>query len=126
MQLLGAFALLALVLAAVGIYGVMAYLVNQRTREIGIRMALGARPSAVLRMVVSHALALAVGGVGLGALAALLTTRALAGILFRVSATDPGTFVTISALLLVTAVLAACTPARRAAHVDPMLALRGD
>ena len=126
MQLLGGFALLALVLAAVGIYGMMAYLVSQRTRELGIRIALGARQSAVLRMIVSHALALAAGGVLVGVLAALMMSRLFGGLLFRVSPTDPVTFVAIASALIGTAVLAAAMPARRAAKVDPMVALRGD
>ena len=126
MQLLGAFAVLALGLAAIGIYGVMAYLVSHRTREIGIRMALGARPSAVLRMVVSHALGLAAGGVAIGLLAALMLSRLVGGLLFRVSPTDPATFVAIASTLIGTAVAAAGMPARRAAKVDPMVALRGD
>jgi putative ABC transport system permease protein len=126
MQLLGAFAVLALGLAAIGIYGVMAYLVSHRTREIGIRMALGARPSAVLRMVVSHALGLAAGGVAVGLLAALMLARLLGGLLFRVSPTDPPTFAAIASMLVATAVVAAATPARRAAKVDPMVALRGE
>ena len=126
MQLLGGFALLALVLAAVGIYGMMAYLVSQRTRELGIRIALGARPSAVLRMIVSHALALAAGGVLVGVLAALMMSRLFGGLLFRVSPTDPVTFVAIASTLVGTAALAAAMPARRAAKVDPMVALRGD
>jgi putative ABC transport system permease protein len=126
MQVIAAFAMLALLLAAIGIYGVMAYLVSQRTHEIGIRMALGARPFSVLRMVVSYALALAAGGVAIGVVGALLMSRLLAGVLFRVSATDPATFIIIGTTLIATAALAASTPARRAARVDPMIALRGE
>jgi putative ABC transport system permease protein len=124
MQLLGGFALLALVLSAVGIYGVTAYLVNQRTREIGIRMALGAHPAEVVRFVVWYALRLAGAGVALGVCAALLLTRLIAGLLFRVSPTDPSVFAGIAGLLALTALAAATTPARRAARVDPMIALR--
>jgi putative ABC transport system permease protein len=126
MQLLGGFASIALLLAAIGIYGVMAYLVSQRTREIGIRVALGARPSSVVRLVVSYALALAAIGVALGVGAAVLLTRLITGMLFQVSPTDPWTFAAITIILIATAMLAAATPARRAARVDPMVALRAD
>jgi putative ABC transport system permease protein len=125
-QLLGGFACLALLLAAIGIYGVMAYLVSQRTREIGIRMALGARPGSVVRLVVSYALRLAVAGVVLGIVAAGLLTRLISGMLFDVSPTDPWTFAMITLMLLATALVATLTPARRAARVDPMVALRAD
>jgi predicted permease len=125
-QLLTAFAALALALAAVGIYGVMAFVVGQRTREIGIRIALGARPGAVLRLVMRQALALATAGVMAGAAAALLLTRLLAGLLFEVRATDPLTYAAIACVLAATAALAAWRPARRAATVDPIAALRGD
>ena len=128
MQLLGAFAMLALLLAAIGIYGVMSYLVSQRTREIGIRMALGARPLAVVRMVTSGALALAAAGVLVGAVAALIAARLLSAIasdlLFNVRPGDPVTFLVVATTLTVTAVVAAAVPARRAARVDPMVALR--
>jgi ABC-type antimicrobial peptide transport system permease subunit len=125
-QLLGAFAILALVLAAVGIYGVMAFMVGQRTREIGIRIALGANPRAVVRLVLGQALALAGGGVIAGVLAAALVTRLLAGLLFEVRSTDPATYTTIALLLAATAAIAAWRPARRAASVDPISALRAD
>jgi putative ABC transport system permease protein len=125
-QLLGGFACLALLLAAIGIYGVMAYLVNQRTREIGIRMALGARPGSVVRLVVSYAVRLAAGGVVLGILGAGLLTRLISGMLFDVSPTDPWTFAIMTLMLLATALVATFTPARRAARVDPMVALRAD
>ena len=125
-QLLGGFACLALLLAAIGIYGVMAYLVNQRTREIGIRMALGARPGSVVRLVVSYALRLAAGGVVLGIVGAGLLTRLISGMLFDVSPTDPWAFGLITVMLLTTALVATLTPARRAARVDPMVALRAD
>ena len=120
MQMLGGFAFLALLLAAIGIYGVMAYLVAQRTREIGIRVALGARPASVVRLIVSYALAVAGAGVALGFVAAVALTRVIAGMLFQVSPTDPWTFGAIAVTLMRTAILAAATPARRAARVDPM------
>jgi putative ABC transport system permease protein len=125
-QLLGAFAILALVLAAVGIYGVMAFMVGQRTREIGIRIALGANPRAVVRLVLGQALALAGGGVIAGVLAAFLVTRLMAGLLFEVRSTDPVTYTTIALLLATTAAIAAWRPARKAASVDPISALRAD
>jgi putative ABC transport system permease protein len=125
-QLVGGFAFLALLLAAIGIYGVMAYLVNQRTREIGIRMALGARPGSVVRLVVSYALGLAAGGVLLGIVGAAFLTRLISGMLFGVSPSDPVTFTVIALTLLATALVATVTPARRAARVDPMIALRAE
>jgi predicted permease len=129
-QLLGGFALLALFLAAIGIYGVMSYLVHQRTREIGIRMALGARPRLVVRMVAMHALRLAVAGTIAGAAAALLLLPLLAvpsaGFLFNVRVTDPLTLGIVAGLLVTTAVVATAIPARRASRVDPVIALRAD
>ena len=125
-RLVGGFAALALLLAAIGIYGVLAYLVGQRTREIGIRMALGARRSEVVGMVIRRAIALAARGVAVGALAALVVGQIVAGMLFRVRPYDPVTFVVVATLLTVTAVLAAATPALRAAQVDPIAALRTD
>jgi putative ABC transport system permease protein len=126
MRVLGGFASLALVLAAIGIYGVMSYLVGQRTREIGIRMALGARPIAVTGLVVSHALKLAAIGVGVGVGAALFLTHLMGTMLFQVSPTDPSTFVVIASMLAATALAAAAIPARRAASVDPTVALRAE
>jgi len=123
-RLLGAFSLLALLLAAVGIYGVLAYSVAQRTHEIGIRMALGAEAGDVLRMVLHRTLALAATGIAIGAAAALATTRVLANFLFEVKPSDPATFVTVAALLAGVAVLASWIPAHRAAGVDPVEALR--
>ncbi len=122
--LLGVFAGVALLLAAVGIYGVMSYSVAQRTREIGIRMALGAQRSEVLRMTVMQGLKLVGLGLAVGLGAALLLTRVMANLLFGISATDPFTFLGISILLLVVAFLANLLPALRATRVDPMIALR--
>ena len=124
MLLLGVFAGLALVLAAVGIYGVMSYSVAQQTREIGIRMALGAQRSDVLKMTVGQGLRLVLTGVAIGLAAAFVLTRVMATLLFGVSPTDPLTFVSISIVLIGVAVLASYIPALRATRVDPMFALR--
>jgi len=122
--LVGVFALAALALAAVGIYGVLAFSVARRTPEIGVRMALGARRAAVLRMVVGEGLRLCALGVGLGLAASAPLTRLLRSLLFGVSPSDPLTLVAASAALLLVAVMACYVPARRATEVDPMVALR--
>ena len=126
LQLMGIFASAALLLAAIGIYGVMAYFVSQRVREIGIRMALGAKRGDVLRMVASRGMVLAGIGAAIGVAASLLATRLISGMLFGVSAYDPLTIVVFAAILTGAALAANYFPARRAAKVDPMVALRYD
>jgi putative ABC transport system permease protein len=122
--LFGSFAALALLLAAIGIYGVMAYSVAQRTREIGIRMAMGARRSDVLRLVLTQSILPAATGVFLGLSVALALTRLMASLLFGLTATDPATFAVVALLLILVALAATYLPARRATQVDPLVALR--
>jgi ABC-type antimicrobial peptide transport system permease subunit len=124
--LLSIFASLAVVLAVVGIYGVIAYTVQQRTREIGIRIALGASHGRVVGMVVRRGLVLALAGITLGSAGAYAMTRVLQSLLYGVGARDPMTFVAVPALLGVVAVLASWLPARRAARVDPLAAMRAE
>ena len=124
MLLLTIFAAVAMLLAAIGLYGVMSYSVAQRTKEIGIRMTLGARRPDVLVLVVRQGMALVLMGVALGTLLSLAMTRLISGMLFGITATDPWTFVGVSALLGTVAFLANYLPARRAMKVDPVVALR--
>jgi len=122
--LLALFAGLALALAVVGIYGVISYWVTQRTQEMGIRMTLGARSEDILRLVIWEGISLMLVGVAAGALCALVVTRAMRSMLFEVSAADPWTYITLTAVLLLVGAFAAYVPARRAMRVDPMVALR--
>jgi putative ABC transport system permease protein len=124
MLLLGIFAAVALVLAAVGIYGVMSYSVARRTHEIGIRISLGARPGDVLRLVVRQGLVLALIGSLAGVFCSLLLARLMTKLLYGVAPYDPVTFAAVTLLLLLVAVVACCVPARRATRVDPVIALR--
>jgi putative ABC transport system permease protein len=124
MLLLTAFAGIALVLTAVGVYGILSYTVNQRRHEIGLRMALGAQPRQILRMIVGQGITLSLIGLLIGLGGALILTRVLASLLFAVSATDLATFIGIALLLLIVALLAAFIPARRAMRLEPLTALR--
>jgi putative ABC transport system permease protein len=124
LQLLSAFAALALLLAALGIYGVLSYVVSQRTREIGLRMAIGASQQDIVRAILGYSVRLTAVGLAIGIVAAIAATRLLSTLLFGVSPLDPTTFIAVSALLATVALLASYVPTRRAAAVDPMVALR--
>jgi ABC-type antimicrobial peptide transport system permease subunit len=122
--LVALFGLLALVLASIGLYGVMAWMVSRRTREVGIRMALGAQAGDVLMLVIKHGMFLTISGIALGIAAAFVSTRLIKSQLYQVSTTDPLTFVVISTVLALVSLLACYIPARRATKVDPLVALR--
>jgi len=126
MLLLGVFALFALGLAALGIYGVLSYAVAQRSQEIGIRVALGSTQGRVLKLVLSEAALLTTAGMVLGVGGALSLTRFMAGLLYKVKPTDPLTLIAVSALLMITGLLAGFLPAHRASRVDPMIVLRAE
>jgi ABC-type antimicrobial peptide transport system permease subunit len=123
-QTASAFSLFALLLACVGLYGVMSYAVARRTNEIGIRMALGALPANVVRMVMREVLLLVALGVGIGLAAAMATTRLVSGLLFGLTPTDPLTIALATIMMIGVAALAGYLPARRASRIDPMIALR--
>jgi ABC-type antimicrobial peptide transport system permease subunit len=124
MFLIGGFAFVALLLAIIGLYGLMAYSVAQRTIEIGIRQAIGARRADVLRMVFGHAIRLTLAGIGAGIVAAVALTRLISGLLFHVSTADPPTFAGIALLFLAVSMLATYVPARRATRINPLEAMR--
>jgi ABC-type antimicrobial peptide transport system permease subunit len=126
MILLGLFAALALMLAVIGIYGVLSYTVSQRTQEIGIRMALGAQRQDIFKMIASQSLRLIITGIVIGLAIAAGATRLMTNLLFNVSAIDPMVFISLSLLLIVVALLAGLIPARRATAIDPMVALRNE
>ena len=126
MTLLAIFASVALLLAAIGIFGVLSYAVSQRTREIGIRMALGARERTVVGLVVRHAMILACAGVVLGVFAAYFLSSTLSTLLYSTTPRDPLTFASVAGLLLLVALFASYIPARRATRVDPIVALRAE
>ena len=123
-MLTGLFALIALLLATIGIYGVISWSVTERTHELGIRLALGAKAGDVFKLVIGYGMRLVLIGVAIGLMASLVVTRLMKSLLFGVSASDPTTFAFIALLLVVTALLACWIPARRATKVDPMIALR--
>jgi ABC-type antimicrobial peptide transport system permease subunit len=124
MEMIALFALTALLLAGLGIYGVISYVVSERTHEIGIRLALGAQRADILKMVLRQGLSLAIAGAAAGLLGALIVARLMAGLLYGVAPTDPPTFLGVALLLALVALAACYIPARRAMKVDPMVALR--
>jgi putative ABC transport system permease protein len=124
MDIVAAFAVTALLLAALGIYGVISYIVSERTHEIGIRLALGAQRHRILQMILSEGLGLAIAGAAIGLVGAVIVAHLMAGVLYGVRPTDPATFVSVALLLIAVALLACYIPARRAIRVDPLVALR--
>jgi putative ABC transport system permease protein len=124
--LLAVFAVVALLIAAIGVYGVLAYSVNQRTREIGLRMALGAQQTGVLRWIVGQGMLVALAGIAIGLAGAYALSRLLAALLFGIQPRDPATFAAVAALLATVALAACLVPARRASRVDPIVALRDE
>jgi putative ABC transport system permease protein len=126
MRLLGGFACIAVLLAGIGLYGVVAHGVAQRTREVGVRVALGARRGDIVRLVLGHALALVAGGVAAGLGAAIISTRYLGSLVYGVSPYDPATLAAAAALLVIVAIVAHAMPLRRALRIDPASALRHD
>ncbi len=124
--LLGLFGIVGLTLGALGIFGVLAYAVNQRRQEIGVRVALGAQPRTVLGMIVGRGMTLAIAGVAIGVAGALLLTRSMQSVLYGIEPSDPWTFAQVIAVLLGAALLASWLPARRALRIDPVTALRYD
>jgi ABC-type antimicrobial peptide transport system permease subunit len=120
------FAMLATALACIGLYGLLSYEVAMRTRELGIRMALGAQRRHLMKLVVRHGILLSLGGLGLGMGGAFAVTRLMAKMLYNVRPNDPGTFMAVAGLLLVVALSACCVPALRAIRVDPLVALRSE
>jgi ABC-type antimicrobial peptide transport system permease subunit len=125
-QLLAGFAIVGLVLGAIGIFGVVSYAVTQRTRELGIRSALGAEQQRIVSIIVGEGARLAVSGIAIGAVASLIATRSLRTLLFGVTSSDPVVYFVVAGGLVMVAITAAYFPARRAARVDPLIALRSD
>jgi putative ABC transport system permease protein len=126
MTMMGIFATVALLLAAIGLYGVLSYMVGQRTHEIGVRMALGAARRSVLEMIVGRGVGLAVLGIAVGIVAALGLTKGIADLLYGVSPTDPATFAAVAVFLLAVVLLACLIPAYRATRVDPLISMRAE